>query len=115
MSYSGRPEVDYHTDDQYTVADLVTFLEVRGERGRQAGRKGQTPKQQRGGRGHAGRALGARCTPLWAPLYRHNWTYSRQLQRSRGAADGPRTPPLTLHTTTHTARAAPAASALLRA
>ncbi|GFR47312.1 hypothetical protein Agub_g8999 [Astrephomene gubernaculifera] len=27
MSYSGRPEVDYHTDDAYTIADLVTFLE----------------------------------------------------------------------------------------
>ncbi|PNW80334.1 hypothetical protein CHLRE_07g313164v5 [Chlamydomonas reinhardtii] len=32
MSYSGRPEVDYHTDDQYTVADLVTFLEGLTER-----------------------------------------------------------------------------------
>ncbi|KXZ47837.1 hypothetical protein GPECTOR_32g449 [Gonium pectorale] len=26
MSYSGRPDVDYHTNDEYTIADLVTFL-----------------------------------------------------------------------------------------
>ncbi|GLI65660.1 hypothetical protein VaNZ11_009262 [Volvox africanus] len=26
MSYSGRPEVDYHTNDEYTIADLVAFL-----------------------------------------------------------------------------------------
>ncbi|PNH08557.1 Serine carboxypeptidase 1 [Tetrabaena socialis] len=26
MSYSGRPDVDYHTNDEYTIADLITFL-----------------------------------------------------------------------------------------
>ncbi|KAG2450264.1 hypothetical protein HYH02_004775 [Chlamydomonas schloesseri] len=32
MSYSGRPDVDYHTNDQYTIADLVTFLQGLTER-----------------------------------------------------------------------------------
>ncbi|KAG2441169.1 hypothetical protein HXX76_004021 [Chlamydomonas incerta] len=32
MSYSGRPDVDYHTNDEYTIADLVTFLEGLTER-----------------------------------------------------------------------------------
>ncbi|EFJ44699.1 hypothetical protein VOLCADRAFT_118648 [Volvox carteri f. nagariensis] len=27
MSYSGRPDVDYHTNDEYTIADLVVFLQ----------------------------------------------------------------------------------------
>ncbi|GIL92089.1 hypothetical protein Vretifemale_19576, partial [Volvox reticuliferus] len=32
MSYSGRPEVDYHTNDEYTISDLVVFLQGLTER-----------------------------------------------------------------------------------
>ncbi|GIL61913.1 hypothetical protein Vafri_16287 [Volvox africanus] len=32
MSYSGRPEVDYHTNDEYTISDLVAFLRGLTER-----------------------------------------------------------------------------------
>jgi hypothetical protein len=39
MSYSGRPDVDYHTNDEYTIADLVLFLEVT-RRGAREGREG---------------------------------------------------------------------------